>query len=336
MMEKPVTPPPLLSVCIPTHNRPDLLRRTLKSIKTSKPGLIEAIVSDNLDNGDSREVVEQVFSNVPFRWTYVVNDSQSGSSGNANKCIDMASGKYVYLIHDDDFLYPEGLDILCESLQNINNQYKVVKFGVRLADLEGRAFRKQTCKKETYLKPDEAYRRLLNNSSWIRFPSMVVAKSAYDDIGRYDPAFKGADDFDMWIRLLAEYGVYCVPDVISAYTIHQAADTVQMFNEQTVEILLQLFEKAKEKNLVEEKDLAVYKANFFHQFILSGTVRSLRNKDAADARRIMSIFRMDSLRDLELSFKWMSVRLLLNLVTYERSNFTTGRVFAKYFKTLSN
>jgi len=329
-------PSPLLSLCIPTHNRPRLLRRTLESIKASRPYLIEAIVSDNSDNDDSRAIVEQVFASATFKWTYYKNDPQSGASDNANKCIELARGKYVYLIHDDDFLYPGGVDAMCKNLEHLNDLYKVAKFGVSLANVDGKVYRTQTCKQKTYLKPDEAYRRLLNNSSWIRFPSIVVAKSAYEEIGGYNPAYKSADDLDMWIRLLAAYGVYCTPEVVSVFTIHPEADTQRMFNEQTVEILIKLFDKAKERHLIGEKDFEMYKTNFLHQFILSGAVRSLRNNDAANARRIMSIFKMDSLKNLKMSYKWMSVRLLLNLFTYERSIFTTKRVFAKYFKTLSN
>src|SRR5690606_16712724 len=114
-------PSPLLSLCIPTHNRPRLLRRTLESIKASRPYLIEAIVSDNSDNDDSRAIVEQVFASATFKWTYYKNDPQSGASDNANKCIELARGKYVYLIHDDDFLYPGGVDAMCKNLEHLND-----------------------------------------------------------------------------------------------------------------------------------------------------------------------------------------------------------------------
>lgn len=327
---------PLLSVCIPTHNRPELLRRTLGSIRVSKPEWIEVIVSDNSGNDDSKAVVEQALAQAPFRWTYYRNDPDSGGTENTNQCIEIASGKYIYIIHDDDFLYPDGLDQMCECLLSFNDLYKVLKFGVWLVDIDGKPFRKQTCREEIYLKPEEAYLKLLNNSSWIRFPSMVVAKSAYDEWGMYDPAYKGADDFDMWIRLIGQYGVYCTPEVVAAFTIHQEADTQQMFNPEMIDILLNLFDKAEAKKLLRKSDFNRSKANFFNQFILSGTMRSLRRKDMGSAKRIMGMFNMEPIRNLEISYKWLFLKLLFNLLSYERTNFTKRKLFGKSFKSLSN
>ena len=52
---------PLVSVGIPTYNRPESLRRTLECITTQTYTNLEIIVSDNCSAGDSTESLVQEY-----------------------------------------------------------------------------------------------------------------------------------------------------------------------------------------------------------------------------------------------------------------------------------
>ena len=74
---------PLISICIPTYNRPTLLRRTLLSINADRDDL-EIIVTDNSTNNQSKEVVEQTLSSFPCSWLYHKNEPQVSPANNMN------------------------------------------------------------------------------------------------------------------------------------------------------------------------------------------------------------------------------------------------------------
>ena len=165
-----------------------------------------------------------------------------------------------------------------------------------------------------HLPPAVAVRRVLSNSSLVRFPSVVVERSAYERVGGFRDDVGGADDLDMWIRLFSRYGVTLEIPEASAYTIHPGADTETMFDERTIGHLLELFDSARGQGLIDLLDLELAQADYFHQFILGGAYRRLLTGDRAGARSIMALFDMPELADLGFSYRWAPVRVVFRML----------------------
>lgn len=98
----------LLSICIPTYNRCSLLKRQINNIysqlaKTEKD-LVEVIVSVN-PAGDGSEKYLQEFAK---KEDIIININQQNIGGvkNIYEAIDRASGKYIWIVSDDDQLLP--------------------------------------------------------------------------------------------------------------------------------------------------------------------------------------------------------------------------------------
>ena len=58
---------PILSICIPTNNRVDILRKTLNSIFAQhvSSDLFEVCVSDNSRTDETKKLIQEEFSNIP-------------------------------------------------------------------------------------------------------------------------------------------------------------------------------------------------------------------------------------------------------------------------------
>lgn len=316
----------LLSICIPTYNRPEYLSRLLKTIKSERKELFEVVVSDSSENDASREIVHQMLNRQQFLWKYHKNNVVISATENMNMCIRLALGKFIYLIHDDDFMEENGVDIILDKIA-LNSRYKTFMFGVKLVDSKGSVMRKQVFKQHKMLSPREAYKRLLNNSSFIRFPSMVVAKDAYRSAGDFNPKYPDVDDTDMWIRLLCKHGLFCIPEIVSCYTIHEKAATAKMFRKKILLNLLELFDKAGKKKLLPEGELEKYKSNFFHQFILAGTYRAIKSGNYDEGRKVFSLFSLPDIKSIPVSLKWYPVKIALFLILgLERTRY---RLFTK-------
>lgn len=94
---------PLVSICIPTFNRANLVWRAIESAIHQNYENIEIIVVDNASTDNTREVVFG-YMNRDKRIKYFRNDTNIGSGRNFLKCAEYASGFYMQALGSDDWL----------------------------------------------------------------------------------------------------------------------------------------------------------------------------------------------------------------------------------------
>jgi glycosyltransferase involved in cell wall biosynthesis len=108
---------PLLTIAIPTYNRSGFLRQLLDSLveQVRNEPRVEVIVSDNASTDDTASLIDER-QRLGFRLTYLRNAQNVGPDANFLQCFDSASGKYVWIIGDDDFLLPGAVEHVLEYL----------------------------------------------------------------------------------------------------------------------------------------------------------------------------------------------------------------------------
>lgn len=319
MLPKPQAPAPLLSICVPTYSRPDTLRQTLRSISPNSED-IEILVCDNASNNINQQVVEEELGSCQCPWRYHRNNLPAGLLGvemmveNFNMCVKLARGKYLYILHDDDYLLPGGLSTILNKIRATEGQYHMLMFGVRLVNPQGKTLRVQKAQTEEYVSPREALYKHLNNSSFVRWPSLVIQKKAYNAVGLFDRTMWSPTDIDMWVRMFSNFGFYAVPDVITGYVIHENTETIKGYNAQSLQALLKLFEKAHRAKLLTEEEISRTRTNFIYRWILSGVYRSIKNGDPDSARNILSLFRLLPNDGFDITLKWSMLRGIFSLL----------------------
>lgn len=114
---------PVVSFLVPTCSRAEDLTEALGSIESNAPRWpYEIIVVDNsgqLDahgNPSLRQVGKKNYQNL----FYYINEKNIGMAGNWNRCIQLARGKYVAMLHDDDLLTPEYFAQLPKLVKTAN------------------------------------------------------------------------------------------------------------------------------------------------------------------------------------------------------------------------
>lgn len=125
---------PLLSICIPTYNRADKLFHSLgKILKAAAlhPTKIEVIVSDNASQDSTQDVIAKYKEQYPMLQGYV-NSENLGFNLNFFALTDKyASGKYLWVIGDDDFLDDDAVDIVLGAIEQ-NPQLNFINLNFRL------------------------------------------------------------------------------------------------------------------------------------------------------------------------------------------------------------
>ena len=108
---------PLVTIAIPTYNRISTLKYALKSALNQDYNNYEIIVVDNNpeSNDDTERFLLQYSSN--SRLSYYKNRENIGLYGNWNRCFELSRTKWVTLLHDDDYYFPEYLSVMMAYLE---------------------------------------------------------------------------------------------------------------------------------------------------------------------------------------------------------------------------
>ncbi|ARN81497.1 glycosyltransferase [Methylocystis bryophila] len=106
--------PKLVSVAIPTKDRPKLLHDAIESVEAQllPPGLdIEIVVIDNSSDGSARDVCEAHGNLVRY-----VHSPIPGLSNARNRAVSESRGEFIAFLDDDEVAEPVWLSKLCEAL----------------------------------------------------------------------------------------------------------------------------------------------------------------------------------------------------------------------------
>jgi GT2 family glycosyltransferase len=305
-----------LTICIPTYQRPVFVQRALQSAMAAScawADRVELIVSDNSPELTSG-LCQAALAQWPGRALYLGNVPNIGMIANLNQCIARATGRYLLFLHDDDYLLTGGTESILAATRSAKDRDAALLFGVQVVDGDGRLRRHQFFKQKQYLSPPEAVVRLLSDPSFVRAPALVVRRDVFDAVGTFDQTVGSPTDFDMWLRVFSRFGVRCLPATISAYSVHEAAETTRTFTAETVRTALQIFDRAAAMGILPPRIVRQCEADSFHQFILAGAGRQVAVGDRRGASAIMALFRLPEIRALGLSRRWLAIRVGMHLL----------------------
>lgn len=153
----------LVSIGVPTYNRPEELNQCLTLLRKQTHSNIEIIVSDNLSgkSNDVRDVVERHSSEDP-RITFFEQEENIGSIANFQFVLEKANGEYFMWAADDDELELNYIEMLLPVLSE-SDEYGFVVSGYDVVDKMSYPIIKSDFTKYLHEIPgDTPYQRLKN------------------------------------------------------------------------------------------------------------------------------------------------------------------------------
>lgn len=182
---------PLVSVYLPTHNRSKSLERAIQSVfnQTWKP--IELIVVDDGSDDQTHDLLSKLQKSHPFR--IIRNTVPAGASASRNTAIQQANGEFVAGLDDDDYWTSHRIEWM---MQEFRDGFSAVCSNDKMDYGDKEIVWK---KKRTITLQDLLYYNRVGNQ--------VLTKKEYIlGVGGYDESLASAQDYDLWIRLVQEYG----------------------------------------------------------------------------------------------------------------------------------
>lgn len=114
---------PLVSVVIPTRNRPHLVTRAVRSAVAQTLDAIEVIV---IIDGPDEETLKVLLQVDDSRLRVKMLPSHLGSGGARNIGVNEARSRWVAFLDDDDEWFPQKLEIQLQTAQRSSNLYPII------------------------------------------------------------------------------------------------------------------------------------------------------------------------------------------------------------------
>src|SRR5438309_10694150 len=106
-----------ITVAIPTYRRLPMLRRAINSVFEQTFSDWEIVVSDDeVPPGDSWAFLQKLASTEP-RVRPIMNTGPHGACPNHNAALRGARGEWIKILHDDDMIKPNCLEVLAKIVK---------------------------------------------------------------------------------------------------------------------------------------------------------------------------------------------------------------------------
>lgn len=116
MLSNTISENPFISICIPTYESNEILLIGLKQIQAQTFSNFEVIISDDSRTDRVKSIVKEFCEDK--RFYYHKNEVGLGSPENWNKAISLSRGKYIKIMHHDDYF--TSLDSLEKMVKLLN------------------------------------------------------------------------------------------------------------------------------------------------------------------------------------------------------------------------
>lgn len=189
---------PLISVIIPTFNRGYVIRRAVDSVLAQNYPHFELIV---VDDGSTDNTASRLAPLAGGGRLIYLSQINKGVSAARNSGIREAGGAFIAFLDSDDEWRPEKLSAQMEYFQKnpasliVQTQERWIRHGRRVNP------------KRKHLKKDGDI-FLESVELCLISPSAVMLRcELLNEIGLFDEDLAAAEDYDLWLRVLARYPV---------------------------------------------------------------------------------------------------------------------------------
>lgn len=232
-----------ITFAIPFHKGKKYLKQAIESTLVQTRSDWALIVVD--DCGPEDGVKELVESYCDARLRYFRNEKNLGLAGNWNKCISLAQSEYVTLLHQDDVLLPNYMEMMLGAFKKYPNVSAVFCMA-GMIDKDGRSifsfpdlYKKiiqPHNKKEHVLQGENAAKKLAKGN-FIICPTLCYHREKIKDL-TFNSRWKIVLDWEYSLNLLIQgHSLLGIPDTCYRYRRHSQSESSKATFEDNKQLL---------------------------------------------------------------------------------------------------
>jgi glycosyltransferase involved in cell wall biosynthesis len=217
---------PRWSIMIPTYNCAAFLKKTLESVLSQDLGE-ELMQIEVVDDCSTKDNPEQVVNEIgKGRVKFYRKPKNEGAIPNFNTCIERSKGELIHILHGDDWVLP-GYYSRIENCATKYPETSLFSTRVFYTDEAEIVFKELPRVVDFENQPSKNV-----NDFWelnpLLFPGVTVRRSAYESLGGFRLDLVHTADWEMWIRVINEYGGMILPEILASYRMFEGNDTSKL------------------------------------------------------------------------------------------------------------
>lgn len=227
--------PASVSICIPVFNGAAFLDEAITSARSQSQSAGEILIVDDCSTDDSLAIAERHQAE-DSRIVVIRNSANHGLVGNWNECITRARYPWVKFLFQDDLLDEGCLERLCVGMASS---------GARLGFVARRVLAEGESASMAHLAANIQMRNVANALSGPRFldpaaisrlavkygpinvlgepTSVLFHKQLVADYGTFDAGFRQLCDWEYWLRVGSNEGLWFDNRILATFRVHGAA-----------------------------------------------------------------------------------------------------------------
>lgn len=218
-----VTTPPRVLVVTPSFNQGPFLRDTIESVLGQSYPFVEYVVADGGSTDESVAILRRYGDRL--RWTSGPDGGQAAAVARAWRQTD---ADIVGWLNSDDTYLPDAIATAVDHLATHRETAMVYgqawltnAAGERLTPYRTRAFDREA----------------LAGECFVCQPAAFVRRSALDTVDPPDPTLQYCMDYDLWIRLSAQFRLDYIERFLATSRVHPATKTASQTDVMLREII---------------------------------------------------------------------------------------------------
>lgn len=199
----------LASVIMPAYNAEKYIAKAIASVMQQTYDNVELVIVDDGSTDDTRKCVEQCMGKWPDRIRLFVREENGGTAAALNDAIELAKGTYICWLSADD-LYAN--DMVKSQIQFLTEYtgFDAVFSRCAYIDQDDKFLGELVYEGS----PGECIKQgmpgiialLLHYSFW-HGCSLLAKAECFKRKERFNIDYKGAQDYDFWLRLAADHDI---------------------------------------------------------------------------------------------------------------------------------
>ena len=227
---------PTVSVVIPTYNRSKLLREALGSVLEQTYKDLEVIIVDDcsreqahLENAKTKELDNRV--------RYMYRRKNGGVAAARNDGIQMARGRYVAFLDDDNVWLPQKLEKQVQLISS-DEDLAVVCSDIVYIDSKGKHLDQVSPVRSLFTSKTDLFKLYSGGRPWYRIGreklyetvlygcvlalanTALVKRKCLANVGLFDERLSGSEDWDLLIRLALCYHFGYIHEALAHVRVH--------------------------------------------------------------------------------------------------------------------
>lgn len=205
---------PLVSIITIVYNGEKYLEQAIRSVLDQSYGNLEYIIVDGKSTDGSLDIIKRYEDRIDY-W---VSEPDEGISDAMNKGIKLSNGDIIAHLHADDY-YPDATVVSSVQDAFANDQKAcwltgginiVREPGKRLMEIKVRGY---------------SYKSLIKGNI-ILHPSTFIRRKAFEQVGLFNPVYKYAMDYDLWIRLGGIGDPITLDKPLACFRVHSGSQSI--------------------------------------------------------------------------------------------------------------